>query len=822
MTIAYLSNPTTPYIGTMIAYHGIWEVVSGLDINLLWYRGGRHDTPGDYEKEANLIFNFIDKQQVDGIIIAPVGFRNFFKSKDSFMGLINMLAPLPIVASGGRINGIPSVIPDSYDDILKMTEHLVTAHNRRNVAFLRGPESSETANDRYRAYCDALARHDMKLKPELVIGPLEWDLARGHAVGGAAVTTLLDEREVKFDAIVASNDRLAIGACAELEKRGIDIPDDVAVTGYDDSEEGRHLVKPLTSVPHPQYQINREAVYLLVDLIAGKKIPMTTPVRSEILYRRSCGCDSSPIRDLEAAFEKRNQSSRTPVVTKTTGHENKIGDAEVSFTRHEAVSGGILPADSLRIFFRAFSDGVRNEKCRPFLDALDCLVNRSEKEQVYAGWQRATSAARDILLDLLPGKLEMIDDFAHLVRVRLHEFSLHSQYRVLSQRSRLFGLTHLIIQSINRAYSLETLNNIMCTEMNQLGVRIWYLALFDSGEGSGEPSWQIFGRNAVGPVVKQIPGREFWLGNLLQGEALPELGKYRLFIGPLYTHENQMGLLIIEIKTEFVYIYEAIRTQVSSTLWSILLLERYKATASTLQKKAAELIRSNQELEQFAYVASHDLQEPLRKIIVFNDRLDKTYAKILGQQENEDATRLRKAVTRMQSLITSLLEYSRVSSKMGASKRVKLSELAEEVKSDLEQRILASSGTVQIGQLPEIDADPVQMRRLLQNLISNALKFHRKDTPPIVRVYVAKTSDSSFELVVQDNGIGIEKEFQERIFRIFERLHAQGEYEGSGIGLAVCQKIADRHGGSIRVESEPGKGARFIVTLPGPITQQLP
>ncbi|WP_016951857.1 ATP-binding protein [Anabaena sp. PCC 7108] len=236
-----------------------------------------------------------------------------------------------------------------------------------------------------------------------------------------------------------------------------------------------------------------------------------------------------------------------------------------------------------------------------------------------------------------------------------------------------------------------------------------------------------------------------------------------------------------------------------------------------------ELIRSNEELQQFAFIASHDLQEPLRKIRTFGDLLKVTCRDSLSTQGYDYLERMQKAALRMQTLIDDLLTLSRVTTKAKPFVSVNLSEIAQEVLSDLEVRIQQTGGRVEIGYLPIIQADPLQMRQLLQNLIGNALKFHRQNQPPVVRIFSQLLNNDLddfehkiryFQIIVEDNGIGLPEAYLDRIFHVFQRLHSLTEYEGTGIGLAICRKITERHHGSIKAQNTPGQGAKFIVTLP--------
>jgi PAS domain S-box-containing protein len=239
-----------------------------------------------------------------------------------------------------------------------------------------------------------------------------------------------------------------------------------------------------------------------------------------------------------------------------------------------------------------------------------------------------------------------------------------------------------------------------------------------------------------------------------------------------------------------------------------------KEIDDALREATRQLEVSNRELQDFAMVASHDLQEPLRKVQMFGDKLKRKYSAQLSPEGLDWLTRMMNAAMRGQSLIQGLLALSRVTTKAQPPVPVDLYETAREVASDLEARIAEASGQVKIGQLPVIEADPLQMRQLLQNLIGNALKFRKPGEPPVVRLDARKLAPGGYEILVSDNGIGFEQKYVDRIFKLFQRLHERGVYEGSGMGLAICRKIVERHGGTITARSVPGAGTTFLIDLP--------
>lgn len=256
----------------------------------------------------------------------------------------------------------------------------------------------------------------------------------------------------------------------------------------------------------------------------------------------------------------------------------------------------------------------------------------------------------------------------------------------------------------------------------------------------------------------------------------------------------------------------------SGILFNLRDVTERRAAETKLRAFTSKLETSNRELQDFAFVASHDLQEPLRKVQAFGDRLKSKYDEILPENGLDYLDRMQSAARRMQTLITDLLTFSRVTTKAKPFTTVDLDKITRDVLSDLEVKIGETEAVIPVGELPVIDADATQMRQLMQNLIGNALKFRRTNAVPEIEIRLSET-DSDLpkcfcRITVQDNGIGFDEKYLDRIFTVFQRLHGRGEYEGSGVGLAVCRKIVERHGGTLTAHSEPEKGAKFIISLP--------
>ncbi|WP_128543156.1 sensor histidine kinase [Larkinella soli] len=251
-----------------------------------------------------------------------------------------------------------------------------------------------------------------------------------------------------------------------------------------------------------------------------------------------------------------------------------------------------------------------------------------------------------------------------------------------------------------------------------------------------------------------------------------------------------------------------------------------KASEERYRIMTEELKLANQELRNFAYVASHDLQEPLRKIQAFGDVLQTQFAPSLGDAGNDLVRRMQSAARRMQSLVQDLLAYSRLNNEVTYVEKVSLNQLVAQILGDLEVVIQEKEAEIRVDSLPDIPGSEPQLRQMFQNLLSNALKFSHMDRPPRIRVSSRTVPLTQVPksirlrrihwvaIEVADNGIGFEEKYRDRIFQMFQRLHGRSQYTGTGIGLAICKKVAENHGGTIVAESTPGEGSTFTVYMP--------
>jgi PAS domain S-box-containing protein len=404
-----------------------------------------------------------------------------------------------------------------------------------------------------------------------------------------------------------------------------------------------------------------------------------------------------------------------------------------------------------------------------------------------------------------------------LARITDQNTSLRADLEQVKRSERALSQQRQSLQSSKTVLELHVQER---TETLQKLKHRYELILNSAGEGIC--GFDEEGKAAfVNPAVTRITG---WPAEELLGKAEPELfcanGEPRR-IDPMDGNANEQ---VLYRKDGSRFPVEVVRTRIeergrqAGTVVILKDITERKRTEEALSQKANELARSNAELEQFAFVASHDLQEPLRKIQSFGDRLKTKCNGALDPEALDYLERMQSASARMRTLIDDLLAFSRVIRDSSPFGTVDLGQVTREVLGDLEVRTERSGGRVEVGDMPLIEADATQMRQLMLNLIGNALKFQPAGGKPVVKVnsrlFASMSGEEFCELTVQDNGIGFDDQYAEKIFTVFQRLHGRGEYEGTGVGLAVCRRITDRHRGTVVAKGELGKGATFTVTLP--------
>jgi PAS domain S-box-containing protein len=905
---------------------GLANVAEEKGVDLICFPGRSLDAPYSYDAYRNAVYDLVGPENVDGLVLLSGTLGNYLKL-EKLAAFCRRFSPLPMVSVAIELEGIPSVLVDNYKGARQAVDHLIEDHALTRIAVIRGPEGHQEADDRFRAYADSLAEHGIPLDPQLV--------APGDFVeltGAEAVRILLDERDADPEAIVCANDDMALGALRALRLRGIRVPDDLALVGFDDLEISGLVRPPLTTIRQPLYEQGRRAGELLLALLEGQSPPERVVLETQLITRQSCGC----LPDV---------AIRASALSQGTGQvaaEGALADhrADIIAAASEGLGERLAGRYSqlLGDVVDGFESDLKGDSSDRFLTALSAaLANVSTYGESAQAWQGALSELRRSALPFVGQEPchSTAENLWHQARVLVCEAAQNAQAfaRLQSQRQALEVIegSHVLMTT----FDMRQLLDAAAEQLPRLGATAVFLSLYDGEQVPSEESRLILaydenGRRDLGPDGQRFLSRQLAPQGVLSGNR-----RRTLFVEPLHFREEQLGFALVEMSREDM-LYETLWRQVSTALKGALLRQereeaqdetrslmefnrsivqtiaegiavqdaegrfsfvnpalagalgyeseelvgchwttvtpsdqqaiveeadnrrragepgRYeidllcrdgrrvpfvvsatprmkegefagtlaaftdissrKKVEQTLARQKEELARSNAELEEYVFVASHHLQEPLRAIAGQARLLQRRHRDGLSEEANECIDQVAGGAVRMRQLINDLLEYSRVATAGKPFQETSCSRLLNQALAVLWPMIQECGATVTHDAMPSVRGDPRQLNRVFHELVLNAMKFH-DEKPPKIHIGCER-HEGEWEFCVEDNGPGIEPQYLERIFKLFQTLDVGEDQEGTGIGLALCRKIIERHGGRIWADSEPGVGSVFYFTLP--------
>ncbi|MBI5302671.1 MAG: substrate-binding domain-containing protein [Chloroflexi bacterium] len=798
---------------------GIADTIQAQGGDLLCFTGGYLDDPLDFSKRGNVVYDMIDKTGLDGLII-------WTSSLFSYVGLESVelfcarYRPLPMVSIGVVVNGIPSVLLDSYQGMREALIHLITIHGRRRLVFIRGPEGHRDAQERYRAYLDVLKEYGLPFIPELVSPPNKW-----FSSGGAAMMhTLLDQHHTSFDAVVGVNDNLAVEAMEILHARGIRVPEDVSVVGFDNTPLSRVVTPLLTTVPWRMYERGRQAAKLMLSMLAGEPVPDQVLLPTHLVVRQSCGCQDPAV--MQARGKSPSFEQTTMMTPGNVTREQCLAILEQTIEEKER-----LP-ESLAQFLDAFWDELEGKAPDIFLPTLERIL----RQVVTLGgdisvWQMAVSALRHQLLPTLLNDqptLMRAEDLWHQARVMIGERSrrtrAYQEWLARQQTIRLRRINH----GLATMTSVPELMNVLAEELPHLGIASCYLALYEDPANPTEWCRLVLafdenGRRDLGLGGRRVQSRQLAMGNDLL------INKPRhMLIAPLYFQDEQLGLIMFA-QRPIGDLYEVLRDEISTTLKGVMLAEqnarlyRQALEAQQAAQEGRHLAEQADRLKSsFLSMVSHELMTPLVLLVGLSEmmlREGSSNRPPLPEPYRSDLARIHLSAQHLGNLVRDVLDLTR--SQMGQLKLTKeplnLGETLKTVALVGEQMARDKGLAWQIEmpeRLPMVYGDPSRLQQVALNLVANAVKF---TTHGWVKLQVA-VHDATITVRVSDTGLGVPKSEQEAIFDEFrqsERTVARG-YGGLGIGLAICRQLVELHGGQIGVHSsgDENGGSAFYFTLP--------
>ncbi|MBN1430169.1 MAG: substrate-binding domain-containing protein [Anaerolineae bacterium] len=808
-TLGFFIDHTGGYYEAI--WDGIVQVATEYNANALCFVGGELDSQIRFQRHWNVIYNLADSTNLDGLIISAA-LQNYVTIEDMTQ-FCARYAPLPIVVIASELPGFHSITVDNSIGLRELTRHLIDHHHYKRIAFIWGPENNQEAEIRYKAYVETLKDHNIPLDPNLVV-PGNFNIGGGVE----AIKMLLDQRRVRFDAVVASNDAMAVGAWQELSKRGFKVPEDVAITGFDDMPEARIFVTPLTTVRQPVNEQGQHATRMLLDYLQRGTPLKNLILETELIIRESCGCLSSAVS---------SSSLSIPTIVTDVPMDSLTQQQSIAVSKISKTICPYFPEVSLQSvdeLVNVFFDTLQGDDSLPFLSLFRHLlgisamnISHTELERGIMGkWQEAISIFREIALPYKrPEVLATIDGLLHQGRILIAEAAERAHSCMQSRAGVSLQVQSALIRDINAASDVQQIADILAEGLPRLGIHIGSLALY-VGDIIPSPESRLImayvneKRFELGPDGEIFPSVQ-----LMPDDILPDDKPLFLIIHPLVAHDNHFGFIVMEMivgHLTILYISDGFSEQIGSALYKALLMQQIEQSNQHLQQHASELADANAQLEHFAYIASHDLQEPLRMVSSYLQLIEKRYKDKLDDDAREFIEYAVDGASRMKRMIDALLAYSRLTTGRQPLDPTDCGQILAQAISNLKVAIQEANALITHDPLPTIMVDGTQLLMVFQNLISNAAKFHAERRPHIH--ISARQSGDEWIFSVCDNGIGIAPENIERLFVIFGRLHSQADYPGTGIGLAMCKKVVERHGGHIWVESQPGEGATFFFSIP--------
>lgn len=825
LTIGYLAPQVEDEVGFNY-WLGVAQAAKRHNVNLICFTGGILHDPQGFRAQANTVYNLVSAKRVDGLISWTSSMGTYIDA-ETHRKFYERYHPLPIVSLGRNFPGLPSVDKEDAQSMQALMTHLIETHGYRRLALIRGPERHLTAQSLYHAYIDVLESYGLPVDPRLITPPGDWAQSTGYDM----IRVLFDQRglqpKVDIEAVIGASDLLAIGALKALKQRGIQVPDDVAVVGLNDSKEARAANPLLTSVTVRFRQQANYAAELLLDMIAGHDVPAQTALPTKLVVRRSCGCASQAVLQASArvAIEAGNQG-----FTPSTSYDF----ATMLISRHTVIISEMVQA--LRVYTEdrahhwakqlldAFTAELQEKTTGIFLATLEEILNQATiVGSNLAVWQRALSVMRHHLLPFIaPTGLTQAEDLWQQGRVLIGEIAQNMQLAQQFQTEQQSQVLREISQTLITNFELTELMDVLAQKLPQLGISGCYLSLYENPDLPTGWARLMLAYNQAGRIKLRPAGQRFPAQELVPADLLSTEQCSALVIQPLYFQNEQQGFAVFEGEMEAGQILQALCRQISSVLKGTRLFKQnVELYNETLQARTAAE-RANQLKTRLLANVTHELRNPLDIILGYTNL-------ILKELQLPDPALPVCLLTSLEHIHNNAEYLQHVINDLLDLSRSEIDELdlnfelvnTRKFLSDIFQDMLEGADFAKAvkwrmqlpDRLPIMRADPIRLRQILLNLLGNARKFTDEGQIELG----AEVVSPHIHIWVQDTGPGIPVNMQEQIFEPFVTGEKTGNNTaGIGLGLSITHRLVTLHRGSINVESRPGKGSTFHVYLPLP------
>lgn len=834
-TIGYLVTDTINDYNNAI-HSGLSAVARKQGANLIAFLGGQFlNSPYDpFTYQRNAAYDLATDNCVDGLIVNSI--LGNFVSMEELCGFFAGYESLPAVCLGQEIPGVAAILVDNEKGMRDAVAHLIEKHACRNIAFIRGPEGNFEAEVRYRTYAAVLSEHGIPLDPGLV--------ASGnflHDAGADAMRLLLDERKVCFEAVVAANDDMALGALEALQARGIHVPEQVAIVGFDDIKNAKAITPSLTTVWQPLYGQVKQAADELFALWAGGHAPERVFLPTELVVRQSCGCLDPAVVEAAAG----------PVVhaDKPQGGQLVIPVDSILAGMPESMSASKAEPDREwgRQLCAAFASELNNHVPGRFLLALDNIA----REVAATGgeiWmlQDAISGLRRQSLPCLSGDmLQRAEDLWQQARVAIGLAAQQRQAHLSLQAVRQADALQKMEEVLAVTFDMELLMNALAEGLPQLGIPSCYLSLYEDPRPSEHhepvPEWcrLMLAYNEKGRIPLETQGRRFRSRDLVPDGVLSQDRPFNYVLQPLFFKQNPLGFFLCEVGPQDGRIYEMLRTQISSALQSAALVRQVESHSRELES-AYKTLQSQQQMllvvEKMASLGrltagiAHEMNTPLAAVRSALNTLDALAREYQSSIEDATVTAENHGEIALEMLQTISLAVKAAEKAAGFVRGIKSQTRDLSAKeyvhfnavSVIDEALLLLGHNLRekkcnvdfdhAGDKIDLYGSPLRLAQIVTNLVNNAIDASLANNS---RLIVLRLIEHAQEIVLQvcDQGCGIADETLSRIFDPMFTTKSFGQ--STGLGLTIVHDImTGEFGGSIGVATQVDQGTTFTLHFP--------
>jgi len=561
-------------------WSGADDAARRADVNLLCFPGKALRSPVNFESQANQIYDLVSSDTVDAVVVWGAALGRYV-TPDKISSFFEALRPLPSVCIGLALEGIPCVLLDNYQGMYQATVHLIEAHGYDRIAFIRGPGGHPEAEERHRGFADALREHGVALDPGLVVAG---DYSQGAGV--AAMHVLIDERRQEFDAIVAANDTMALGALQALGRRGKTSPTDVAVVGFGDTEESKYATPPLTTVRPRAYEQAGRAVQTVLSLLRGERVPDQVTLPTDLAVRQSCGCLDPAV--VEAAAESSGVAADTFEAAVAAHRTDILSDMAQAITTSSATP----ESDWMEQLLDTFAAELSGKRPDGFLTTLNTLLHRAALAGSDVGaWQRPLSSLRRRTLPLLGSDAKVLSLAQNLwrqARVMIAEATGRARMRQNLRSRQRADMMRRAGQSLVIASDIRDLTRTLARELPRLGVPSGYVSLYENPASPLERSNLILAYSEQGRIESGFNARSFPTRQLTPARMHSRGQRFSMSVEPLYFREKRLGLALFELRPDQADLCEPLRDHLSNALQAVLLTEERKRAEEDVHRRAAQ------------------------------------------------------------------------------------------------------------------------------------------------------------------------------------------------------------------------------------------